>query len=325
MKKFGLFSLLAFILTLGGCTLLPPLTPLDKFTSSKVESPFFFLPPLNSKDFEDRRWILLAESQGINWYYDPYTLSEDEDGVVMFDAFTAPRLNHPSIALFNASITGPFRQKIDCFGNYQWSETFFADQYPPQETYVNPRNPNLEYGWIKIRPKSAMAYIRTRICGRKFLDDKNINYFLFQEGRMRASQTRPGPAVRTTPPGNIMAAQYFREYPAVDMGNGPGSSPQNPPLFYEVLNNEVFLVDPKKNIREMKISSYTLHQEFPKVADLVFKASCDAKTFSLSPVGKSAPLQELDAAADSLANVAFNRACGDHGVYMKLITQRGGR
>ena len=64
---------------------------------------------------------------------------------------------------------------------------------------------------------------------------------------MRASQTRPGPAVRTTPPGNLMAAQYFREYPAVDMGNGPGSSPQNPPLFYEVLNNEVFLVDPKSN------------------------------------------------------------------------------
>lgn len=323
MKKLSLLLLIA----ITGCTFLPPLTPIEKFNQSKIENPFFTIPPENLKDFQARHWILLAESQSRNWFYDPYTLNEDEDGIVSFDAFIAPRVNHPSLGRFNATITGPFLQKIDCFSNHQWSEIFYADNLPPQETYTNPQNPNLEYGWIKIRPKSAMAYIRARICGRKFIDDQNINYFLYQEGRMPAAQIRPAPIPRTptTPPGALMAEQFFKPYPAVDLGTGPGSSPQNPPVFYEVINNEVAIIDSKKNIREIKISSYLLNKEFPKLADYVFRANCEEKKFSFLPAGKSIVFKELGNTPESLENVAFNRACGPHGEYMQFISQKGKR
>lgn len=323
MKKLSLLLLLLMV----GCTFLPPLPPVERITKSKVQNPFFYIPPENLKDFQARHWILLAESQGRNWFYAPYSVNEDEDGIVSFDAYIAPRVNHPAINQFNATITGPFLQKIDCFGNFQWSEIFYADQLPPQESYVNPQNPTMEYGWIKIRPKSAMAYIRARICGRKFLDDKNINYFLYQEGRMPAVQVRPAPIPRTptTPLGALMAEQFYKPYPPVDLGTGPGSSPQKPPVFYEVINNEIFVVDDKKNIREMKISSYLLDKEFPKLADYVFRANCGEKKLSFTPAGKPVIFKDLGATPDSLENVAFNRVCGDHGEYMKIISQKGAR
>lgn len=280
-----------------GCNLGPPLPSLEKITSSKVENPFFYIPPMNLKDYKDRNWILLAESMENNWFYDPYSLKEDEEGIVTFDAFITPRKIPAGLNRFNATITGPFLQKIDCFSNHQWSEIFYADKMPNQETFVNPRNPKQEYGWIKIKPKSAMAYVRTRICGRKFLDNKNVNYFLFQEGRMNIAKD------------NLSQRQ--------------GPSTQNYPLFYEVINNAVTVIDSKKGIREMQISSYELNKEFPKIADSVFRADCQAMTYRFAMQGKSGPLQELTDSPESLANVAFNRACGDHGSYMKFATQKG--
>lgn len=38
-----------------------------------------------------------------------------------------------------------------------------------------------------------MAYVRSRLCGRKFIDDQNINYFLYQEGALPAPIAQKAP------------------------------------------------------------------------------------------------------------------------------------
>ena len=325
LNPLCLLGLLSSIL-LAGCTLSPLLPSPERIASSKLENPFFNIPPMNLKDYKDRNWILLAESSGNNWFYDPYSLNEDEEGIVTFDAFFGPRKTPSGLNRFNASITGPFLQKIDCFSNHQWSEIFYADKMPPQETFVNSKNPNLVYGWIKIKPKSAMAYVRTRICGRKFLDDKNVNYFLFQEGQMKIVKIQPSSGQKKPPPtpGELMVAEYIKSSKLDEVDDSPNSGAQNFPVFYEVINNAVTVVDAKKDVREMRVASYLLDKEFPKIADHVFRANCQTRTYSFSSAQeKSAPVQELADAPESLSNVAFNRICGDHGNYMKPGIQRG--
>jgi hypothetical protein len=322
LNSLCLLGLLSAIL-LAGCTLSPVLPSTERIAGSKVENPFFNIPPMNLKDYKDRHWILLAESSENNWFYDPYSLIEDEEGIVTFDTFFAPRKTPPGLNRFNASITGPFLQKIDCFSNYQWSEIFYADKMPAQETFVNTRNPKLEYGWIKIKPKSAMAYVRTRVCGRKFLDDKNVNYFLFQEGQLKVVKVKL-PEKKTPPtPGELMVAEFTKPSQSEETQTSASSSAQSVPVFYEVINNTVTVIDPKKDIREMRVSSYELNKEFPKLADYVFRADCQNKTYSFSVQGKSSPVQELTDSHESLPNVAFNRACGDHGDYMKSSSSKG--
>jgi len=316
-----LLGLLSSIL-LAGCTFSPLLPSTEKIANSKVENPFFNIPPMNLKDYKDRHWILLAESTENNWFYDPYSLNEDEEGIVTFDAFFTPRKIPLGLNRFNATITGPFLQKIDCFSNHQWSEIFYADKMPAQETFVNSKNPKLEYGWIKIKPKTAMAYVRARVCGRKFLDDKNVNYFLFQEGQMKVVKVKP-PEKKTPPtPGELMVAEFTKLNQPEETKTSASSSAQSFPLFYEVINNTVTVIDPKKDIREMRISSYELNKEFPKLADYIFRADCQNKTYSFSVQGKFSPLQELTDSPESLPNVAFNRVCGDHGDYMKSSSSK---
>ena len=305
-----------------GCNLGPPLPSLEKIANSKVENPFFNIPPMNLKDYKDRHWILLAESTENNWFYDPHSLNEDEEGIVTFDTFFTPRKIPPGLNRFNATITGPFLQKIDCFSNHQWSEIFYADKMPAQETFVNPKNPKLEYGWIKIKPKTAMAYVRTRVCGRKFLDDKNVNYFLFQEGQMKFVKVKLSEKKTPPTPGELMVAEFTKLNPPEETQTSASSSAQRFPVFYEVINNTVTVIDPKKDIREMRVSSYELNKEFPKLADYVFRAHCQNKTYSFSVQGKSSPLQELTDSPESLPNVAFNRLCGDHGDYMKSSSSK---
>lgn len=297
----SLFLLLAAALMVGGCTFMPQPPDIQKITSPKVENPFFQIPPENLKDYQDRSWILLAESSTKNWFYDPYTLKEDEDGVISYDAFIAPREKLP-LDRFNATIVGPYRQKIDCLGNHQWSEIFYAQNIPPAVAMSQTNDPNREYGWIKIRPKTAMAYIRSKICGRKFIDDKNVNYFLYQDGLVKTPKEKNSdPVVQ-----------------AVDALNPPNP---NFPTFFEVLNNEVQVVDAKKDIREIKISSYILEKDFPKKADLTFTANCQSNTYSAKVPGRPNMISGAIEGKETFSAVAFNRACGDHGSYMKLITR----
>jgi hypothetical protein len=301
MKK-TLFFVLVTTFLVAGCTFLPQPPDIQKITGPKVENPFFQIPPENLKDYQDRTWILLAESSTKNWFYDPYTLKEDSDGVMSFDVFVVNRESSSRLQAFNATSTGPYRQKIDCFTNHQWSEIFYAEHMPKQENYINTLKPNQEWGWIKIQPKTAMAYVRSKICGRKFIDDKNVNYFLYQDGLVKTPKEKSADPII-----QVMDAL----------------SPPNPisPTFFEVLNNEVLVVDAKKDIREIKISSYILEKDFPKKADFTFTANCQRNTYSVKVQGKANVITGAIEGKETLAAVAFNRTCGDHGAYMKIISR----
>ena len=289
MKKL----LLLVVVLVMGCTVGPKVRNYQAIVEEPVESPFFFIPPLNLADYKDRTWILLAESANKNWFYDPYTLSEDEDGVVTFDSFTAPREKN-TLDQFNATMIGPYRQKIDCFGNYQWSETFYTDKIIQKNPLVGQSKPINGSGWLKIAPRTAMAYMRTRLCGRKFIDDQNINYFLYQDGLMPlakvATQGKMDDAVKT-------------------------------PSFYDVVNNQVTIIDAKKNIREMKITSYALDKDLSKKQDYVFTADCQNMTYGFSEQKSGSIPKQAIGEKDTFSAVALNRACGDHGSYVKLLNQ----
>jgi len=302
--KQSFFLLSLATLLIAGCTFLPQPPDVDKITGPKVENPFFQIPPENLKDYQDRSWILLAESSTKNWFYDPYTLSEDEDGVITFDAFIAPREKN-RLDRFNPTIVGPYRQKLDCLGNHQWSEIFYAENLPPSLAISQANDPTKEYGWIKILPKTAMAYIRSKICGRKFIDEKNINYFLYQDGQVKTEK------VQSTDP--IIQASDSLSPPA-----------PNFPTFFEVLDNEVLIVDSKNDIREMKIASFVLDKDFPKKGDFIFTANCQSNTYSVQVQGKGSAgsvIRGTVEGKETLAAVAFNRACGDHGSYMKAVSR----
>lgn len=300
MRK-SLFLPLLLALLIAGCTFLPQPPDVSKITSPKVENPFFQIPPENLKDYQDRSWILLAESSTKNWFYDPYTLSEDEDGVITFDAFISPREKN-NLNRFNSTIVGPYRQKMDCLGNFQWSEIFYAANLPASLAISQANDPTKEYGWIKIRPKTAMAYIRSKICGRKFIDEKNINYFLYQDGLVKTEKEKSAD-------------------PIIQASDALSPAAPNFPTFFEVIDNEVLVVDAKKDIREIKISSYVLDKDFPKKGDFIFSANCQSNTYSVQVQGKGAVIRGTIEGKETLAAVAFNRACGDHGSYMKSATR----
>jgi len=323
MKKL----LLLIVVFIVGCNTGPKRQDYQAFMSEETESPFFYLPPLNQKDFASRTWILLAESKAKLWYYDPYTLSEDENGIVIFDIFFSPREQN-QLAPYNATIVGPYRQKIDCFGNYQRSETLFTQNAVSKAPLVGDvKSPN-GTGWVKIKPRTAMAYVRTRICGRKFIDDANVNYFLFQlepmsliqakkevirdaaqyekEKQLELEQTQKNSLVKTQTP-SAPPPSIGTEVPA-----------KNPPVFYEVINNAVDIIDAKKDVRHMRLSSYLMENDFPKQADYLFTANCQSNTYSMTAQGAGKKSSGEIGAKDSLPAIAFNRACADHGLYMKI-------
>jgi hypothetical protein len=346
MKKLFILVLLGALL--AGCSNTPRRQDYQAFMDEEVESPFFKVPALNQKDFADRTWILLAESKTKLWFYDPYTLTEDEEGVVAFDAFFSPREQN-NLQLFNATIVGPYRQKIDCFGNHQWSETLYTKNLVPKDPNAVDIKPVNGSGWVKIKGRTAIAYVRNRVCGRKFIDDQNINYFLFQTNPISLVQARKE-VIRDT-------AQYQKEMQLAkeaekraksqkDMPGQksavstiPAESPPPPllevpsektPVFYEVVNNEIAVIDVKNDVRQMKLSSYSMEKNFPKQADYLFTANCQSNTYSLLVQGageKSGGVgvtKENIGAKDSFGAVAFNRACGKHGAYMK-VTNKGVR
>jgi hypothetical protein len=311
MRKFIILAV-AFMM---GCTIGPRRMDYQAFLDEKVESPFFYVPPLNQKDYSERTWILLAESKTQNWFYDPYSLVEDEDGVLTYDAFIAPRVK-TNLATYNATMIGPYRQKLDCFSNNQWSETLYTQNLVSQRPLVGDTKPVNGSGWVKIAPRTAMAYVRSRLCGRKFIDDQNINYFLYQEGALPAPIAQKAP-VEVFDEKEKKQLPIARQEVILDSGNS------KPPVFYEVINNEVTIVDIKKDIRQMKLSSYTLGKDLVKQADYIFTANCQENTYSMAAQGQSIKLSTPEEKT-SFGAVAFNRACGNHGSYMK-VSNRGAR
>ena len=323
MKKLLILAILFIV----GCTSGPIRQNYQVMMNEEVESPFFYIPPLNQKDYSDRTWILLAESKTKVWFYDPYTLSEDEEGILTFDAFIAPR-EKSNLSTYNATMVGPYRQKLDCFSNNQWSETFYTQNIIAKGQIVGDIKPVNGSGWVKIAPRTAIAYVRSRLCGRKFIDDQNVNYFLYQDG------TLPAPVAQKAPVEGFNEKQNQRLVIAkqdaiFESGNA------KPPVFYEVINNEVSIVDSKKDVRQLKLSSYVLGKDLVKQADYIFTAHCQENTYTFNLQGQGAKssaavggIGEIGVKG-SMAAVAFNRACGEHGAYMKLanmkLTNKSGR
>lgn len=296
-----------------GCTSGPNRQDYQTAMDEKVNSPFFYVPPLNKKDYESRTWILLAESISKIWFYDPYTLSEDEQGVITFDAFFSPREKN-GLTPFNATIVGPYRQKIDCFGNYQWSETLYTQNIVSKNPLVAETKPVNGSGWVKISPRTAMAYVRTRLCGRKFIDDQNVNYFLYQEGALPATISKKAPV-------EIFDEKLNKQIALPKEEVALNTTDAKPPVFYDVINNEVNVIDVKKDVRQMRLSSYVLGKDLAKQADYIFTANCQENSYTLTTQGRGAKLAGAIGTSDSMAAVAFNRACGNHGAYMKFLNK----
>ena len=97
--------------------------------------------------------------------------------------------------------------------------------------------------------------------------------------------------------------------------------PQKTPLVYEVINNEVVVLDTKKDVRQIKIGAYFLSDHFPKKADYLFTANCQSNSYNLTSQGPGDKSSGVIGSKDSLVGIAFNRACGNHGAYMKLVNQ----
>ena len=312
MKKIVILAVLIIV----GCTSGPSRQNYQVMMNEEIESPFFYVPPLNKKDYTDRTWILLAESQTKFWFYDPYTLTEDEDGILTYDAFIAPREKN-DLAAYNATIVGPYRQKMDCFTNHQWSETLYTKNIVSKGPMVGDVKPVNGSGWVKIKPRTAMAFVRSRLCGRKFIDDTNINYFLYQDGALPAPIAQKAPLEVFDEKANKQLA-IARQ----DVILAPDNA--NPPVFYEVINNEVSVIDSKKDVRQLRLSSYVLGKDLTKQADYLFTANCQENSYTLSAQGQGAKLGSMVEEKDSLGAVALNRACGNHGSYMK-VSNRGNR
>jgi hypothetical protein len=167
-----------------------------------------------------------------------------------------------------------------------------------------------------------MAYIRARVCGRKFIDDRNINYFLYQQGKMpylkEPAVVSKGPIAKDS--SEAWVAQFRVQAP-----NGepkvielPEKVSSDTPIFYDVVNNEVIVLDSKKDIRQLKLATYSMNKDFSKHGDLIFQANCQNGTYSVSGGGQVARTEALSNSKDDMPNVAFNRACGDHGDYMQF-------
>lgn len=310
MKKILILAVLFAV----GCTSGPKRQDYQSFVDEKVDSPFFYVPPLNKKDHESRTWILLAESKSKVWYYDPYTLTQNEDDILTFDAFFSPREMN-KLAPFNATMVGPYRQKIDCFSNNQWSETLYTQNIVSKAPLVGETKPINGSGWVKIAPRTAMAYVRTRLCGRKFIDDQNVNYFLYQEGAL------PAPIAQKAPV-EIFDEKLNKQIALPKEDVVLNTADTKPPVFYDVINNEVNVIDAKKDVRQMRLSSYVLGKDLAKQADYIFTANCQENSYTLATQGQSVKA-DLVGARDSMSAVAFNRACGNHGAYMKITNKTG--
>ena len=62
-------------------------------------------------------------------------------------------------------------------------------------------------------------------------------------------------------------------------------------------------------------------KDLAKQGDYIFTANCQENSYVLSPQGQGNKSSGAIGAKDSMSSVAFNRACGDHGSYMKIVSK----
>ena len=272
-------KLWVFIIFLAGCTqiYLPPL---------KIIKPY-----QDEKSYQNGSWTLLVESLSKDWFYDPSTLVLDNNQIISFWSYWRPNQPSETTDFLHSGIIGPYLQKIDCIGNNQLSESLVDQSCDLSAAVGAPPivNPGATECWSKIKPKTAMAYIHGRVCGRKFALENTANYYLYQAGKIER------------------------------IPKGVEERKLIPPIFYEVINNEFIVTDTKRDIREMKVSSYLLDENAKHESDYIYRADCENRMDSLSKIGTiNSPWQPVGNTT-SLSGVAFNRICENHGIYMQQV------
>ena len=303
---------LVLMLGLVGCTTIVKPLP------AKVIEPY---RDLNS--YLHGKWIILAESLNNDWFYDPESLTMDEDYTVSYWSYWAPNQRKRSVEagsakkvpatkgeldsisismadddLFDREAIGPFLQKINCFTNTQLSESLInqsCDLGPNSATGM--MAPGASECWHFIKPQTAMAYIKTRLCGRKFVMNEGTNYFLYQSGRLPSADKK-----------NVNRLPDSRR-----------DDQQALPRSFEVINNEYIVVDEKNNTREMRIAAYVLDKKGAHDSDYVYRANCNDGTDVLTRTGQQSIGMAKIGEPSSLSGVAFNRICGDHAGYMTQV------
>ncbi|WP_353432700.1 hypothetical protein [Polynucleobacter sp. MWH-UH23A] len=320
------FIPLIFLIAVFGCTPLPLVQ-----TQKKIE------PYQDANAYSQGNWIVLAQSSSKDWYYDPSTLSKDDEGMILFWSYWVPKsvatntnlsidqkavpggpaqeqVNDPSLKNppFNSKIYGPYLQKIDCFTNFHSSESLIDGSCDLSEAPAEAQSAIIKVTidcWRKVKPKTAIAFIENRVCGRKFPMDTIRNYFLFQDQEVSSPSKKAGSSESTSSLGDGAVKKL------------PEAKNRPSELFYEVVNNEYIVIDAKKNVREMRISSYFLDKNLSPRQNYLYRASCSEKVDHLYPLGKSAGPMRAIGAPTSLSGVAFNRICADHGKYMTQVTR----
>jgi len=303
---------LVLIVGMVGCTTIVKPPP------AKVIEPY---RDLNS--YLHGNWIILAESLNFDWFYDPESLTMDEDNTISYWSYWAPNQRKRSIdvesakkasatkdeldavsipndddGLFDRKAIGPYLQKVNCFTNTQLSESLINQSC---DLGPNPATgmilPGASECWHFIKPQTAMAYIKTRVCGRKFVMDESTNYFLYQTGRLPSANKK-----------NVDLPPDSKNH-----------DQQTLPRSFEVINNEYILVDAKNNTREMRIATYVLDKKGAHDSDYIYRANCNDGTDVLTRTGQKSIGMRKIGEPTSLSGVAFNRICGDHGDYMTQV------
>lgn len=299
------------LLMLITCFVLVSCTPIKQNLPQQSVKPY-----RDTNAYAHGNWVLLIQSSSKDWYYDPKTLSKDDDGIVSFQSYWAPKsvavdiVNTPTnkegmlTALtqeskkdfgedgdmaFDPKAYGPYLQQIDCATHAHASQSLIdgscdLSEAPPESK--NSVKADFVDCWRKVKPKTAIAFIENRICGRKFPMEVVRNYFLFQD------EASPLPINQA----NLAA-----------------------PQFYEVINNEYIVLDSKKNVREMRLSTFLLDKNLTPGHNYLYRANCGEKVDSLSVLGKAVDGFKPVGDPKSLSGVAYNRLCGDHGTYMTLV------
>lgn len=249
-------------------------------------------------------WTLLIQSSTKIWYWDVDTLFEDNSGVISFWSYWTQVLSSGDLnenSLFESKSYGPYIQKIDLTTFSHSSESIVDGRCDlsdaSEDVQNNDRSDSIEC-WRKIKPKTAIAFMMTRVCGRRFTLETQKNYFLFQSDN-------------ATPSSNGFIGERSSKNILIEPSQGV--------KFFEVVDNQYLLIDPKKNIREMRIASFYLDKSLSQGEEYVYRASCEEEINSLTLAGKPSVKMEKIGEYNSLSRVAFNRFCSDHGKYVSLV------
>jgi len=298
--------LLTFIALIAGCTAVPV-----------AQKPKIIETYQDMNSFFQGKWVLLAQSSTRDWFYDPRTLSENEEGVVQFTSYwnyrdnakSAQRAAENSLQVtsnqevdrpIEKSIYGPYLQKIDCSTHAHMTESLIDGRCDLSDDPQNSQNSLIRPGaiecWRNTKRKVAITFIENRVCGRKFPMERTKNYFLFQQDDLQST---------------INASN--------DSAESAGENHKT--NFYEVINNEYVLVDAKKNIRQMRVSKYRLDKNLSLSKEYLYQANCTEKTDNLALPENGFSNMRPVGIATSFSGVAFNRLCADHGRYMRQVAR----